>query len=184
MIFYIATDTDGKKHCLTVETEAKKIDKNYQQVDIGNTKPELKALIQDSFDTIHSLRIAGPATAAPVATLPEPAPSGDLEKQRWVRGPKGKNPPRYSTHDQAAVDMGVEFIPVDRAAVIAASANKCPLCFTSEAAARIQERMKTIDGIVELIDETKDVFDIKRFLSAIKDWAGNNAVTLEDLLAD
>jgi hypothetical protein len=55
MIFYIATDSHGKKHALTVETEAKKIDKAYTTIDQPNDKASLKALIQESFDHIHLL---------------------------------------------------------------------------------------------------------------------------------
>jgi hypothetical protein len=55
MIFYIATDTDGKKHVLTVKTEAEAIDKNFVEIDQPNDKKALQTLIQESFDTIYDL---------------------------------------------------------------------------------------------------------------------------------
>lgn len=55
MIFYIATEPNGKKHIFTVEAEAKKLDKSYTQIDQPNDKASLKALIQESFDHIHDL---------------------------------------------------------------------------------------------------------------------------------
>lgn len=63
MIFYIATDPTGLKHVLTVEAEARKIDKNYVEIDQPNDKASLKKLIQESFDHIHQLeqQIAGSA---------------------------------------------------------------------------------------------------------------------------
>lgn len=55
MIFYVAVDTDLKKHVLTVATEARAIDKGFTQIDIGTDKASLKNLIQESFDLIHQL---------------------------------------------------------------------------------------------------------------------------------
>lgn len=55
MIFYIATDIDGKKHALTVATEAAKIDKDYVEIDQPNDKASIKSLLQESFDHIHEL---------------------------------------------------------------------------------------------------------------------------------
>lgn len=73
MIFYIATDTNGKKHALTVEAEARKIDKNYVTIDQPNDKASLKALIQESFDTIHALdnQIAALKKELALADIPE-----------------------------------------------------------------------------------------------------------------
>ena len=87
MIFYIATDIDGKKHALTVATEAAKIDKDFVELDQPNDKAALKLLIQDSFDhifdlekQIHSLQhdqsiqpVPGPS-ADPAPAAPQPAP--------------------------------------------------------------------------------------------------------------
>jgi hypothetical protein len=55
MIFYIATDKDGRKHVLTVHGEALKIDKHCVEIDQPNDKASLKKLIQESFDHIHLL---------------------------------------------------------------------------------------------------------------------------------
>jgi dsDNA-binding SOS-regulon protein len=55
MIFYIATREDGKKIALTVEAEARKIDKSYQTIDQPNDKASLKILLQDSFDAVFLL---------------------------------------------------------------------------------------------------------------------------------
>lgn len=79
MIFYIATDTVGKKHVLTVEAEAKKIDKNYVTIDQPNDKASLKLLIQESFDKIYDLEQVveysptHPSSDAAAEPLPTPA---------------------------------------------------------------------------------------------------------------
>jgi hypothetical protein len=56
MIFYIATDKDGRKHVLTVHGEALKIDKHCVEVDQPNDKKSLQTLIQDSYDEIFKLQ--------------------------------------------------------------------------------------------------------------------------------
>jgi hypothetical protein len=104
MIFYIATDRDGLKHCLTVETEAKKIDKAYITIDQPNDKASLKALIQDSFNQLHALerqmnhhlypvQIGGAAAAAPAE-----GPEQDIEQVATAEpsepvGPQAVVPP-------------------------------------------------------------------------------------------
>jgi hypothetical protein len=102
MIFYIATDGDGLKHCLTVETEAKKIDKAYVTIDQPNDKASLKALIQDSFNQIHALErqmnhhlypvqidggapVVGPEEAA--QQVPDAAPLEPAERQAHDSSP-------------------------------------------------------------------------------------------------
>jgi hypothetical protein len=87
MIFYIATDQDGKKHVLTVATEAKAIDKDFLEIDQPNDKAALKHLLQESFDAVYRLQgiinslkhdaaindtPAPSAEPTPVAALPEP----------------------------------------------------------------------------------------------------------------
>lgn len=58
MIFHIATNSDGRKIAYTVKTEAAAVDPNFETVDISTDKAAIQALIQDSFDQIHSLKQA------------------------------------------------------------------------------------------------------------------------------
>lgn len=47
MIFYLARDEQGYRHLLTREVDAKKMDKEYTQLDIATDKPTLQAALQE-----------------------------------------------------------------------------------------------------------------------------------------
>lgn len=55
MIFYFATNDDGKTTVCTTQAEAKAIDKGFQKVDIALDKDSMQSLLQDSFDRIFQL---------------------------------------------------------------------------------------------------------------------------------
>jgi hypothetical protein len=90
MIFYIATDQDGKKHVLTVEAEARKIDKNFVEVDQPNDKTSLKAMIQESYDHIFQLeQKISSLLDQQISTLSGPSPSADILQETRPLAPQG-----------------------------------------------------------------------------------------------
>jgi hypothetical protein len=107
MIFYIATDPDGKKHVLTVEAEAKKIDKAYTTIEQPNDKAALKKLIQESFDHIHQLEgqirlLKSDAQIAPV-TIPYDPEQDLLDPEKMSESTEAMLTPRpASAHSSPA----------------------------------------------------------------------------------
>lgn len=61
MIFYLATETTGRKVLCGTQVDAKRIDKDFEQVDIPVDKKGLQAFVQESLDAIFELSKSQPA---------------------------------------------------------------------------------------------------------------------------
>ena len=75
MIFYRAVDGDNLVHWLTVQGEAKSIDKDFTEQSIGNAKSDIKQLLNDCEARLHFLQgkinsLEFDANIAPVTILP------------------------------------------------------------------------------------------------------------------
>lgn len=71
MIFYRAVDGDGLIHWVTVATEAKSIDPNYEQHDIGTDKASLKELLNDFQQQLHKAQHDDEGAPEPTSKLKE-----------------------------------------------------------------------------------------------------------------
>lgn len=75
MIFYLAIETSGRKVLFGTQVDAKKLDKNFTQVDIPVDKKGLMEFLQESLDAIFELEKSQPTAADPNDSML----SGDME---------------------------------------------------------------------------------------------------------
>ena len=74
MIFYKATDGAGRVHWLTVQTDAKAIDRNFEQHDIANDKPSILKMMNEYEERLFAARKASEGAGPPLmAELSLPA---------------------------------------------------------------------------------------------------------------
>lgn len=84
MIFYLATETTGRKVLFGTQVDAKKLDKNYGQIDVPVDKKGLMEAIQETLDMVFALEgkvnsAAHDASIAPVTIDLNPAPADSFK---------------------------------------------------------------------------------------------------------
>lgn len=81
MIFYLATQPDGRRLLKTVKTEAAAIDKEFETLDIPTDKPGLMATLQELLTLADDARLSAPVPVTiPTSETPEPAVTEDAPK--------------------------------------------------------------------------------------------------------
>lgn len=95
MIFYLAIETSGRKVLSGTQVDAKKLDKNFTQVDIPVDKKGLMEFIQESLDLVHDLegRINSAAHDASIAPVTIPVSTDQEEHDLTEPNPA---PTRFS----------------------------------------------------------------------------------------
>lgn len=65
MIFYLATEASGRKVLCGTQVDAKKIDKDFEQVDVPVDKKGLMEFVQESLNMVFELSKSQPTASAP-----------------------------------------------------------------------------------------------------------------------
>jgi hypothetical protein len=127
----------------------------WHETDVPTDKPGLLAWLNDRNVPARTEELEL-LEAARVPLERDPMDVGGEEKP-WVMGPATKDPPRVPTSFLGDHTAGVEFVPVTRAAAIAASYRGCPKCqrtWTAQVLMGIAEA--SIEDLQSIAERIKD----------------------------